>query len=696
MNLYFSIYLSSIILSILWWIMMFKKYKNPSWFFFLIFTISCSVWCLLYFLFLWWNLWYDITLILSRLAFSVSLLWMYTFLLFIIFFDYKKKSIFTKKVFLILFLYLVFFLFSIFSENIIHSLYLWNDWVYRENYGLFYPIYIIWYLLFIPLVLVSILKQFKKQNYINKLRLKYILYWVLVFIWTGLVLQVILPLFWIWMFEREIIFFFIFFILSVVYSVNRYYFNDLWYWIWKIIVWALALFTSIFIERLLNWFVFIEVNNWYWGNTALTWISSSILNIIFFIILYKLFSKYFLWTTQKKELENNLLTLKQNISYTTSLEELNNSLKIEIKKIFKTDFCEIKIFKKEKQKNELQKYFENKINNNLFINDIVFLEEKKTKFKKEKIFKLISKKSFLIFPIFNNKTENIAIFSVWKKIFWDFYSTEEINALKNFILFLEIHLKYIKTYEQIRDLSINLDKKIDEKTIEYNNLINKQKEFISVISHEIRSPISSAIFQSDSILDDLDNSSFSKENFKVEINILNNILLKVSDLIQKLFSVQYYETQNVKLYKENICINSFIKDEIEIYKHLNKNITFKHSLDKEIKFIKIDKIQFWQVIENLINNSIKFINQEKWIIYIETKLLNNNCYITIEDNWNGFWWIKVNDLFEKYSIWNSNSKWLWLGLYLCKKIIGMHNWEINAWVSEKLWWAKFTIKIPLN
>jgi signal transduction histidine kinase len=50
---------------------------------------------------------------------------------------------------------------------------------------------------------------------------------------------------------------------------------------------------------------------------------------------------------------------------------------------------------------------------------------------------------------------------------------------------------------------VNLDKKVDEKTIEYNNLINKQKEFISMISHEIRSPISSAIFQSDSMIDDL-------------------------------------------------------------------------------------------------------------------------------------------------------------------------------------------------
>jgi hypothetical protein len=52
-------------------------------------------------------------------------------------------------------------------------------------------------------------------------------------------------------------------------------------------------------------------------------------------------------------------------------------------------------------------------------------------------------------------------------------------------------------------MNINLDKKIDEKTIEYNNLLNKQTDFISMISHEIKSPLGSCIFQIDSIIDDL-------------------------------------------------------------------------------------------------------------------------------------------------------------------------------------------------
>jgi len=65
-------------------------------------------------------------------------------------------------------------------------------------------------------------------------------------------------------------------------------------------------------------------------------------------------------------------------------------------------------------------------------------------------------------------------------------------------------------YKDIHELNVNLDKKVDEKTMEYNNLISKQKEFISVVSHEMRSPITTAIFQTDCLIDDVDAGKLEK------------------------------------------------------------------------------------------------------------------------------------------------------------------------------------------
>lgn len=166
------------------------------------------------------------------------------------------------------------------------------------------------------------------------------------------------------------------------------------------------------------------------------------------------------------------------------------------------------------------------------------------------------------------------------KSFGDFYTIDEIDVLRDFVSFLELHLKYIRTYELLQDLSINLDKKVDEKTIEYNNLVNKQKEFISVISHEIKSPIANAIFQADSIIDDLKNDALSNEELKDELDILNGELLKTGELTTRLFSMQYFDTRSVVLFKERIQVESLLQTEYQVYSHMYENITFVNLIDE--------------------------------------------------------------------------------------------------------------------
>ena len=104
------------------------------------------------------------------------------------------------------------------------------------------------------------------------------------------------------------------------------------------------------------------------------------------------------------------------------------------------------------------------------------------------------------------------------------------------------------------DLSKNLDKKVDEKTIEYNDLINKQKEFISMISHEVRSPIGSTIFQIDSLIDESEQKEMSHQELRKRLRSLCDQLVNIGELLKKLFSIQYFETRNVTLLKEKIDI----------------------------------------------------------------------------------------------------------------------------------------------
>lgn len=578
------------------------------------------------------------------------------------------------------------------SDSIIQSLeFSPLEGVYREIPGKWFLLHVCFQSFFVIAFIIMAFIKVKHLSYINRLRLKYISIFSYLLLFSLITLQLFLPMMGIRIFEKEIILIYTFFIAGVVYVIKRYYFTNIYYSLWKIFIGCFAggfSLGSIFLFTQL----YENVNNGFWGNTNLVGYGNIVIWIIFYLVFYKIFSIYFLWKYDHNPFEWAINKLKQNISLITDFQKLNPYLEKELKHIFKTNYCRLELFENFSH-DELKNFFQKDNGMKFFINDIVFIEENKSKFDKKTINSSIENEVFLIFPIFHQK-ENIWIFSLGTKTFWDFYNKMELDAMKDLVFFLERHIKYIKSFEKIRELSLNLDKKVDEKTIEYNNLINKQKEFIAMISHEIRSPVASAIFQADSMLDDLNAGNIS--SLKPELEILNSILLKIWDLTTKLFAVQYYDTHNVELYLEEIHMVHLLKNEIEVHAHTNENIDFIDRVDTSIGFLKIDKIQFRQVIENIISNAVKFTKGKEGIICVTGYKTNTSLIVKIEDNGEGFEWIQIKELFDKYSKWNSNMMWLGMWLYLCKKIISMHHGTIEAGVSKEFGGAEFIIEIPIT
>ena len=691
MSFYLLIYIVSIVFSIYWGYLVYKIYKNAFGIFFLLFTIFMSGWFILFFLFFSGISGVENLLFISRFCFWIWVLTTYSLLFSLYFFNIWKNNLSKKSyLFIILFFTCILWVY-IWSDVIIYDLeFSKSENVYREIPGKWFLLHVFFQSFFVVAFVVMAFIKWKQSSYINRLRLKYISIFSYLLLFLLITFQLFLPMMWIRIFEREIILIYTFFIFWVVYVIKKYYFTNVYYSIWKIFIWFLAWILSL---GSIFWFtqLYEYFNNGFWGNTNFTWYANIVVWIIFYVIFYKILYNFLLWRDEYSTFEWFINKLKQNISLITDFHKLCPYLEKELKSIFKTHYCKVSLFDNFWNK-ELKKFFQKNNWMKIFINDIVFIEENKSKFDKKNILLDLDNKDFLIFPIFNNQ-ENIGIISLGVKSFWDFYNKTEIKIIQDFIFFIEHHLKYIQSFEKIRDLSLNLDKKVDEKTIEYNNLINKQKEFIAMISHEIRSPVASAIFQADSMLDDIKDGNIS--DIKSELEILNSILIKIWELTSKLFAVQYYDTHNVALYLEEIHIPYLLKNEIEVHTHTSENIQFIDRVDKNIWFLKIDKVQFRQVIENLISNAIKFTQGKDGIVCVTWYKTDTSFIVKIEDNGEGFEWIKIWDLFDKYSKWNTNIIWLWMWLYLCKKIISMHQGNIHAGFSQEFWWAEFIIEIPI-
>jgi len=693
MSFYVIIYFIILLLILyLWWLTK-KNYKNISWDYYFIFSYFWAIWFFLYFIF------YIIDssiylLIISKLAFLISILSLYFFIKFIFSIGYNSntntKIIKNYEIFFLIFLIFLY----LFTDLII------NDIWYSKEFSIYYEIYW-WFIYFHQLITIwlffwiiySFYFKFKTLEYINKIRLKIIFYSFLFFLFFWVLFQTILPYFWLYFFYKELIYFLFPFIIFSWYSSTKYHFSDIvlkYNQIFSFTISTLLTIIIIFYWKSIN-LNNPTINDFWWISSSFTY-SDVIFSIIFFSIFYKTFINLLPLNKEYDKFLKLLNKLKEQIPFLIDFDWLQNHLRKYVFDNFKVNYININL--NWYKNTQVFDFFNYKNTNDIFINDIVFLSENKYRFDLEKLKNEFNKEVYLIIPMKNNSWEIIWFFELWKKPFWEHYFTDEINIIRDFSWFLSWHLKYIEIYSKINYLTINLDTEVDKKTIEYNNLINKLKEFISISSHEIKTPIMSISLQAESILDDINDWNIDINYIKWELNILKNQVYKISDLVKVLFNIEKYDIWKVSLYIEKINLKTIILFEIDSLQKLNPNLKIDFDFDEKINYIDLDKVQFSQVISNLLHNALKFCSKDNPIISIAVKEIKNNISIKIEDNWNWFRKREQEFIFEKYSTGYWKSIWLWLGLYLCKKIVELHAWTIKAWNSKKLWWAMISIIIP--
>lgn len=611
-------------------------------------------------------------------------------LFFVLFFNTKlanKKSIKYWLLFTMLTLWFI----TICSPYILEDLsFSPEKWRFIENYWIIYPLFTFLYLALIPLFSIVSYIKIKSLHSLNKIRLLYVIIWFFIFVFLGIFFLTILPLFDIHILDDKVVFLILPFLCFTWISIHSYNFVNINIIISKFVSFIIAGIISIVsIILIKNYYIQIDV---WWVNKHFN-IIDIILSISIFYLVYWILNKKVFLNKNITEFSQSINYIKKQVSYLHNIKDVNKQLELSFKSLLWINHAHIYYFDNKKESNPLYKYFQINTKNNFLVNEKIFLQQNKNKINLEDLNKYISSKNYIIFPIYLN-SNLVGYFSLWKKTMKDHFYADEINTLEEFQNFIETHLKYINSYKKIHDLSVNLDKKVDEQTIEYNQLINKQKEFISYISHEVKGPISSSIFQIDSIIEEVQDDELNKKELQSELNILNDLLIRTWELVNKLFSVQQFDLNTNSLFIEKIHLNDLLKHELSLFQKVNSWIKFESIFDKNIKYVQLDKVQFKQVIDNLLSNAVKVISKNIWEIILTSKLQNEMIIIEIEDNWDGFTDLDIKKIFDKYSTWKWSSIWLWMWLYLCKTIVELHWGNIQAAFGKRLWWAKIIIKIP--
>ena len=226
-----------------------------------------------------------------------------------------------------------------------------------------------------------------------------------------------------------------------------------------------------------------------------------------------------------------------------------------------------------------------------------------------------------------------------------------------------------------------------------------KRNFFSLISHKLRNPLVGItayipILRRGKItekLDDMEKKAF--ETVEHQSKILTN-------LVDKLLKFASLESEFLELNKEKLYLYTLVKESLESFSlSENTEIDIDASVER-MPDVFADKVRLQQVLQNLVENAIKFNNKEKKLVKIKAKLSENNFVaVLIEDNGVGIPSEEIPKLFRKFyqieEYFTGQVEGAGLGLAFVKRIIEAHNGKV--WVeSEPDKGSRFYFTLPIK
>jgi signal transduction histidine kinase len=222
---------------------------------------------------------------------------------------------------------------------------------------------------------------------------------------------------------------------------------------------------------------------------------------------------------------------------------------------------------------------------------------------------------------------------------------------------------------------------IKEKTEEAKETDISKDEFLSMITHELKTPLVPIQGYVDMLLGEHLGSLNEKQKDRLKIiKTSSEALLRI---ISDLLDAQKLELGKLVVKKEKQNIKDTIDVAVQALqpRATENNITIKQHLDKKI-LVSHDRERITQVLTNLLKNALDVVNQDTGVIEVFVEDSDKEIKISVKDNGPGIPVEKQKDLFKKfYQVDTSLTREVGgsgLGLAICKGLVEEHGGTISA------------------
>ena len=238
----------------------------------------------------------------------------------------------------------------------------------------------------------------------------------------------------------------------------------------------------------------------------------------------------------------------------------------------------------------------------------------------------------------------------------------------------------------------------------FNKMVNRMKildesrqEFVSNVSHELKTPLTSMKVLADSLVGQ---QGVPEELYQEFMSDITAEIDRENKIITDLLSLVKMDKKAADVNITHMDINQLLED---ILKRL-RPIADRRNIDLILDCFRpvdadVDEVKFTLAVSNLVENGIKYNVDDGWV-RVSLDADHKYFYITVADSGMGIPEDSIERIFERfYQIRNSHNNsnvGTGIGLHLSRSLIELHHGTIEAENNEGKPGSRFIIRLPLG
>ena len=233
---------------------------------------------------------------------------------------------------------------------------------------------------------------------------------------------------------------------------------------------------------------------------------------------------------------------------------------------------------------------------------------------------------------------------------------------------------------------------------ELRRLIGARDEFLSIASHELKTPLTSLKLQVQMIQRKVskgDPNALAPSVMSEVIDLTDRQVVRLTQLVDDMLDVSRMESGNLGLNREKIDLAELVFDVVARL-HTQARVAGTEIILKDVASTtgSWDRLRIEQVLINLLTNAFRYGNGKA--VEVQLRATKDSAQIVVRDFGNGISADDTSRIFKRFERANAQNQvsGLGLGLYISRQIVEAHGGTLEV-ISEIGKGSSFTIDLPL-